>query len=363
MKASNAEAHPFTIDPIFEELQRILIIIQNPDGSWGVGSSLDDRLYPTGWAAFTSETLQLSLPIRKVETLISTQIILQIEEKFRLSRWLHVKKLCGFFLLLPTIFRAKLWKDRKRFLSNLEFLFERLESQDWINPQIASYLAFSCSSISELKKTAKKARNFLKEQNSIPFQQCAYVSLGYPDVLNPYLEDIEKFSLKLDELTDEQLAHVFLALSFRKDLVNEKLKWTIAKVKEITISRLRNRHITEIDRKVTKEFLDLLLLLRTDIPFQELKRRMKHLNNQLFIRRIESTDKDIVVTTKIPLGRLHEILGRIDIPVMCCYLLGCLKMGERKVFLVPEKDYVQVKNYFREREPFLFLIVGFLLMS
>jgi len=206
--------------------------------------------------------------LKKIETLISTQIVPQIEDEFQRSRWLHAKKLCGLLLLLPLIFRAKLWKNKENFLMNLKSLFEMLEHQGWINLQIVSYVAFSCSLISELQKTAEKARNFLKAQSKIPFQQCAYVSLGYPEVLNPYLEDLEEFSSKLDELTDEQLAHVFLGLSLRKDLVNEKLKWTIAKVKEITISRLRDRHITEIDRKVTKEFLDLLLLLRTNIHFK-----------------------------------------------------------------------------------------------
>jgi hypothetical protein len=341
--------HVFVTEPVFEELERILIITQNQDGSWGTSATLDDRFYPTGWAVFALSSINRSSVPENVKLLMKTQIIPQLENAFEVSKWLHAKKLCGLFLLLPYICEEKQWTNRRLFMQNLKNLIEFLENKNWINNQVASYFVFGCSRIQGLEDMVTKAKSFLQKVTTQNFSELVYVSLGYPEVLLSIfrtIESMEKLKIEIEKLTDEQLSHLLLGLSLVK---NEEKKDIVAMVKNETITRLRNRQITELDKKVTKEFLDLLLLLKAKIPLEELQKRLRQLNNEIFIQNIESETGSIRITTAIPSGQLQEALGKIDIPTISCYIVSSLNMSEKNVYLLPQRDYAMIEAYFKTK--------------
>lgn len=341
--------HAFVTEPVFEELERILIITQNQDGSWGTSATLDDRFYPTGWAVFALSSINKNSIQENVKLLIKTQIIPQLENDFEISKWLHAKKICGLFLLLPYIYEEKQWTNQRLFMQNLRTLLELLESKNWINNQVASYFVFGCSHIPELEDMVAKAKSFLQKVTTLNVSELAYISLGYPEVLLSIfktMEKVEKLKMDIKKLTDEQLSHLLLGLSLTG---NEERKEIVAIIKNETIMRLRNRQITELDKKVTKEFLDLLLLLKVKIPLEELQKRLKQLNNEIFIQNIESEKGSIRITTAIPPGQLQEVLGKIDIPTISCYIVSSLNMNEKNVYLLPQKDYAMIEAYFKTK--------------
>lgn len=350
---SQTSFHVFALDPVFEELERIVVIIQNPDGSWGTGETLDERLYPTGWSVYALRSQEIVYPLEKCEKLIKTRIIPQLEDKFKLNKWLHIKKLCGLFLLLPYIYEKKLWKSSDLFQKNIDGLMTLLNKKDWFSSIVASYFVFSCSKISKLKKYVKIAKDFLRKKGKASASEISYISLGYPDIFFDVSESAErmrKFESEINGLTDDQLSHLLLGLSLIRNVKsNEKARKLIVQVKECIVKRLQNRHLTELDKKVTKEFLDLLLLLRANIPLTELQYRLKKLDSKVLIQDIERTDKSIKITTEIPSRDLQEILGKIDIPTICCYILGSSNLKEKHVYLLPEKDYLKIENYFRTK--------------
>jgi hypothetical protein len=342
--------HVFVTEPVFEELERVLIITQNQDGSWGTSATLDDRFYPTGWAVLALRSINRNSIPENVKLLIKTQVIPQLENDFEISKWLHAKKLCGLFLLLPYVYEEKQWTNSRLFKQNLRTLLEQLEKKNWINNQIASYFVFGCTHIQELEETITKAKSFLQRVTELNASELAYVSLGCPEALLSRLktvESMEKLKTDIEKLTDEQLSHLLLGLSLMKKAWKEEKKEIVTMVKAETIMRFRNRQITELDKKVTKEFLDLLLLLRVKIPLEELLRRLKQLSNEVFIQNIESTKGSIRITTEIPSGQLQEVLGRIDIPTISCYIVSSVNRNEKNVYLLPQKDYAMIEAYFK----------------
>lgn len=181
----------------------------------------------------------------------------------------------------------------KALYAKSESLVRTIGKEKWINNQIASYFIFGCSRIQELEDIVTKAKSFLQKLTELNASELAYVSLGYPEVLLfrlKTIESMEKLKTDIEKLTDEQLSHLLLGLSLMKKTWNEERKEIVAMVKGETIVRFRNRQITELDKKVTKEFLDLLLLLRVFVysyipkkkkiePKEKRKTRKKRLKN------------------------------------------------------------------------------------
>jgi hypothetical protein len=342
--------HPYATDPVFEELERILLIMQNEDGSWGVAESLDDRLYATGWAAKALASQGIIPPLNKTFELIRIKVAPQLEKDFKPLSWAHARKLCGLFLLLPLIHEKRLWNDASLFNANLKKLLDFIQDKEWLNEMVAGYFAFSCAHIKELRTHIKRAKQYLSGLGTSKPKD-VYRFIGNPDMLKEHLkksEFIEKLNYQINSLTDEQLAHFMLALSSLPQ--NEfNVSNTLSNVKQKLIEHIQTRQLTELDKKVTKEFLDLLLLLRVNMPLDELQSRLKRLSNEVLIKDIKRTDKSIKLSSEIPINELQNILGKIDVPTISCYVLSNANLGIKKVYLVPKQDYERVKNYFAKK--------------
>ena len=66
------------VDPVFEEVDRILIILQNDDGSWGTSESVDERLYHTGWVLRTLRAQRIDSPLERTQLLLRNGSVSQI---------------------------------------------------------------------------------------------------------------------------------------------------------------------------------------------------------------------------------------------------------------------------------------------
>ncbi|MBO3799395.1 MAG: hypothetical protein QW491_13605 [Thermoproteota archaeon] len=341
-------AHPLVVDPIFEELERILLIMQNEDGSWGSAETLDDRLYTTGWAIRALASQNIVSPLNKTAELVRGKVVPQLEEQFKPLIWTHIRKLCGLFLLLPLIYEKELWNNPSLFNANLKQLLDFIKKKDWLNEMVAGYFAFSCSHIKQLEAYVEDAKQYLSGLDS-PEPKDVYRFIGNPNMIREYLkksEFIEKLNSQINSLTDEQLAHLLLALSAIQRCNEPNLLNVLSNVKQKLIEHIQTRQLSDLDKKVTKEFLDLLLLLRVNIPLDELQTRLKRLNNEVFIKDVQHTDNRIRLSTEIPSHKLQETLGKIDIPTISCYILSNDNLGIKNVYLVPKQDYEKVQSYF-----------------
>jgi hypothetical protein len=328
---------------VYDEIDRILLILQNEDGSWGTAQSLDERLYQTGWVLHALASQRLMQPIEATFSLLK-EIAKGIETNFDLARFAHIRKLLGILLSLPFIFEMHLWINKERFLRNLKRVLDYVESESWINPQLASYAAFFLRNIDELSKYSTSAKSALEKTRSKSGVDC-FAAFGSEDYLRRILQN-GHLAQHLSKIPDEELAHLLVALAFFSREFNEGNRALVDKVKERVVEIIQKRHLTELDKKVSKEILDLLLLLRTRIDKGEIERRLRALSNDVYVKEIEMTESKLRLIVEIPSGGLVDILGRIDLVVLSAYLYSINAFGEKHVYLVPQSDYEKAKNFF-----------------
>jgi hypothetical protein len=117
-------------------------------------------------------------------------------------------------------------------------------------------------------------------------------------------------------------------------------------VKEQLVATIQRRQLTELDRRVSREMLDILLLLRARVSKAEIQSRLRSLGSPIYLRDLESSGSSISLITEIPAKGLPEILGRIDIVTLAAYIFSANRMGEKIVHIVPQRDYALVRPFF-----------------
>lgn len=329
------------IDPEYDEIDRILLILQNEDGSWGSAESLGERLYSTGWVLHALAAQNINGPIEKCMVLLRDRVVAEIEQSFVLANYINSRRICGLLSLIPFIFQEKLWSDKRRFVANLEEILDFCNSKNWINSQIASYAAYFLQE-TELSSYAEDARNFLD---------------GFPtNILDPfamlgskkYLANTLKNSSligSLDKLPDEELSHLLVA--FAVSVKGGTTDLTLLELaKQRVISIIQKRHLTELDKRISKEILDTLLLLRSGVDKHEMQIRLGKLGSSIYLREVEFGNSSVKLVTEIPSKGLLDILGRIDLIVLSAYVFAINNLGEKVVYIVPERDYIKAKPFF-----------------
>jgi hypothetical protein len=334
--------HAKMTDPEFDEIDRILLILQNEDGSWGTAESLDERLYPTAWVMHALSSQGFVDQLKGAMNLLRNNIVRELEDEFLMANYMHTRKLCGLIAVFPFISRDKLWHSKPKLIANFKQILEFIKSRNWLNSQVASYIAYFLQK-TELSQYAQEAIQMLDATSVIkPDPFAVLVSEKY---LDRVLKDTVLIN-SLDKLPDEELAHLLVAFAiWRKANKLDQALLEAAKRQVITI--IQKRHLTELDKKISKEILDTLLLLRAGVDKREMQNRLKKLGSSLYLSDIEFSDSTIKLTTEIPSKGLLDILGRIDLIVLSTYVLAINDLGEKVVHLVPERDYKKVASYFK----------------
>ncbi|MHA1410543.1 MAG: hypothetical protein ACTSQY_09615, partial [Candidatus Odinarchaeia archaeon] len=294
----------------------------------------------TAWILNAFSSQELTTQIKNTLSFLRNNIVNEIEDDFELSNFVHIRKLYGLLMVLPVIFKEQLWKKKSLFLQNLKLILDYVEKKSWINSQIAAYCSFFLRDINALSCYAKKAENFLdsyKIEKNDPF-----AALGSTIYLHKLCES-ENFLTSIDRMPDEEVAHLLVALSGNKGNTNEQV---IGRVKEQLIKLIQRRHLTELDKRVTKELLDSLLLIRAKVSEKEALNRLNRLGSSVYMKEIDSTKSSIKFTTEIPSSGLSEVLGRIDLIVLSAYVYAINQLGEKIVYIVPQKEYKMIEKFF-----------------
>lgn len=336
--------HVRMVDPVYEEIKRILLILQNSDGSWGTADSLNERIYPTAWVLHALFSQGLNEPLEKTFNLLREQVVTEIEANFNLSNFAHVQKLYGVVMVLPFIFKRRLWESEESFLTNIKQVLDYAESKSWINTQLASYVSFFLRYIPDLSQYAERAEKALPQLENTNVAN-PFIALGSREYLRRIVSS-DVFLKQVNSIPDEELAHFLVAISMSMASKRAEGKATLARVKERLVTTIQKRHLTELDKRVTKEILDMLLLLRAGIDKRELQDRLRRLGGSLYLKDIESSESYIKLIIEIPSKGLFDILGRIDLVVLSAYILSASKLGEMFTYLVPEKDYQLIRPFF-----------------
>ena len=142
-------------------------------------------------------------------------------------------------------------------------------------------------------------------------------------------------------MTDLEAAHILLSLT----QIHEKDKERISNLRNNLLSRLRKRQFTEIDRKMTKKFLDLALLLRSGLPPLSVKPRIQDRFELISIREV-SSDR---INIDIQFQHFLSDFGYLQLITMASYVLAIKNLEEDLVYLIPGEDYDMVKEYFVQR--------------
>jgi hypothetical protein len=141
-------------------------------------------------------------------------------------------------------------------------------------------------------------------------------------------------------LSDIKVVHILIAL----ELLSKIDKNVVSDLRSDVLERFRRRQITEIDRKITKQLLDLTLLLRTGLRGQSLEKRLSKFDNIIAIESASSED----ILFKVKLERLLKNFGDLNIIALSSYVVALSLCGEEHVHLLSPSDYSQVKNFFAE---------------
>jgi hypothetical protein len=340
VQRANRFSHATMVDPIYDEIDRILFILQNDDGSWGTADSLNERIYHTAWALHALSSQGLSEHTKKTISLLRDCVVVEIEDPFDLSNFTHLRKLYGLVMVLPFVFDNRLWKKKSKFLTNLKQILDYVEEKSWFNTQLAAYISFFLKDISDLSMYAERARKYLDQAEVDRVD--VFAALGS----NDYLHKVLKSNIlmpSLESMPDEGLSHLLMALSNTGSDANKE---AVEKVKERLIALIQKRQLTELDKRVTKELLDTLLLIRARVGDREIRNRLQKLGNSVYIKEIGSSESSVKLVTEIPVSGLLDILSRIDIVVLSAYILAVNRLGEKIVHIVPQKDYRLIRQYF-----------------
>ena len=332
------------VDPVFEEVDRILIIVQNDDGSWGTSESVDERLYHTGWVLRTLRAQRIDSPLERTQLLLRNGPIADIEKRLSLSNFSHARKLCGLVMSLSYVFEKQLWHSREKFLEGLKQVLDFAESRSWMTSQLAAYVSYFLKDIPEVAQYAKRAEDTFAPY--VPGSTInAFSALGSIQYLKRViLSDTLADGLK--NMADDEIAHLLVAISSVGSLTEGQNATALGLAKERLIETIQRRQLTELDRVVSKEILDILLLLRARLSKTELQDRLRKIGSSIYLRNVESTDSAITLVTEIPSKGLPEVLGRIDLVVLSAYVYATNMSGEKIVHLIKERDFQRIKPFF-----------------
>jgi len=331
--------HSKMLDPVLDEIGRIFELMQNSDGSWGVYENDFDKLYPTSWILKT--TIQKELFDNGIQFIDKTLNSINYDaiKYFKdISKERFIK---GYFNIYNILINSKInqWKLNK-FTSSL---LEELKNRNWFNSiSTVAYIVYGLKNISEYKKYYDSAYKYLQKEVSFHHNNMKDISpevfLAIPELLLNYITDKITFFKTLENIPDINLTIIFLA----SILINDKIDdITIKKLRTFCLNRLRNRQITQIDRKITKQFLDSTLLIRSGVRGASLKSRLKTNSPVLDVKDMNSHIEILIDTSS-----LIENFGDINLITLAIYSVSIKLIEEEYIYFLNSNEYNQIKHYF-----------------
>ena len=346
MKPENIglDSHSKVLDPIADEIIRIFKILQNDDGSWGAYENKLDRAFTTSWALQSmhdnNEKESLTKGIHFFKGVLE-DIDYDVEKNFHKIQKERLLK--GLFNVADILMESDEFKKGK-LKKVYSHLLEKLNEKKWLSStSVASYAIFGLRNQKLDKDHLESAEAFIvKEMKFQKKDLSAFtpdICLALPDTLIDFLDNPEEFVKKTKHLSDLKISHILIALSLLNEPENRII---INNIRSYALERLRKRQITEIDRKITKQFLDLTLLLRSGHRGASLKAKLKDLS-PLMTMESESPED---VSFKVKLSRLISDFGELNIITLASYVLALSLLKEKEVYLLSSGQYDSIKEFF-----------------
>lgn len=342
-EGKNAELHSRTLDPVVDEIFRILKILQNEDGSWGTQENEFDRAFTTSWA------------LRAIHELGETDVEMKAISYF--------KKILGDISYAPVDNFSKIAREGflKGFFNCAKILMDSgeidyhalketylnlldlLERRNWLSSiSIVSYVLFGLREVGIGKDSQKRAADFLKREMSFSERGLADLTpdicLAMPNLLYDLVRDPRIFLKEVKSLSDMKVVHVLIAL----ELLKEADRSLTTNIRSYILERFRRRQITEMDKKVTKQLLDLTLLMRSGLRGHSLRERLEKSTSLISI---ESGSPNEILF-KVKLNTLSKDFGDLNINALASYVTALSLSKERYVYLLSSSEYNLIKDFF-----------------
>lgn len=333
--------HPKSLDPVIDEILRIFFLLQNEDGSWGIEENSLDRAFSTSWVM---KALYHHGYERQI--LNTAKFFIEMIEKYNYDLKTNFNEIANanFFkglLNCAFLLKESSLVDVYKFENCIKGLVNELRKRNWTSNEVASYVVIALKELEIERETYDEVKNYIRSQLRVAYRSLQsltpHICLAIPEEMNEYLHN-PNFEAFFQELNDLQAAHIFLALT--------EIHWTdekrINELRNNLLSRLRKRQFTEIDRKITKKFLDLALLLRSGHPPLSIKSKIKDKFELVFIKEVFN-DK---INIDIKFQHFMEDFGYLQLITMASYVIAIKNLGEDSVYLIPKEDYDMVKESF-----------------
>jgi len=343
IEKTDAELHSKVLDPVVDEVSRVLKILQNDDGSWGTQENKLDRAFTTSWALRAihelGETDAQEKGVNYFKEILD-EIDYNTKENFSIIARENFLK--GFFNCAEILLSSTdidYLKLKEVYIN----LLNTLEKRNWLSStSIVSYVIFGLRSLRISKKMEKKAIVSLKKEMDFFKDNLTALTpdicLAVPEVLLKFIREPNEFYEKVKSLSDIKIVHILIALA----LLSENNRLLVSNIRSHILERFRRRQITEIDRIITKQLLDLTLLLRTGLRGPSLTNKLQKYTPLVTIE--SESPEDILFRVK--LKKLLKNFGELNINALASYVLALSLLKEKHVYLLSSIQYNSIKDFF-----------------
>jgi len=344
-KEMNAELHSKTLDPVVDEILRILKILQNEDGSWGTQENEFDRAFTTSWALRAIHELGES----NVETkgVVYFKKILEdisYAPADNFSRIARENFLKGFFNCAKILLNSP-EIDPFRLKESYLTLLNLLEQRNWLSSiSVVSYVLFGLKDVGIGSEFQKRATDILKKEVSFSRRDLVDltpdVCLAMPDLLYDFIREPTNFLEKVESLSDMKIVHILIAL----ELLEKVDRSLTSNLRSHILERFRRRQITEIDKKITKQLLDLTLLMRSGLRGHSLREKLQKFTSLISIE----SESPSEILFKVKLDKLAKDFGDLNVNALASYVTALSLSKEQYVYLLSPSQYNLIKDFFRQ---------------
>ncbi len=340
-KRSRVKMNPYTIslNPLFDEIKRYVIMNQNNDGSWGTERRQELRILPTVWAIAGIKALH----DKKCDEIIENgkKFLGKFLNKSS-QRIINESAICGLILYY---YLSDLLEVKGEDLRNLKELKKFWERKSYLR------LNMVCAYVLFFNPNDRISKNVLRTNGIYDESRKSY------DITKSYIlplisqtlseEEIEKI---LGEKDIEKIAYILLGFSKSKDI--SKLEKT--EIEDMVITRLRDEYLNSLNRKLTKSFLNLACLLKEGYD------DAKFINNK-----IQADSNDILTIQKIKgskcfieigIPKLQRIPLESNIIPYGILLYSMSRLSYLKAVILSVRDFNRIKDEIKYGESNTFKI-------
>jgi len=235
-----------SLNPIFDEIKRYIILTQNEDGSWGNAKRNELRIFLTVLAIAGLKSLSDN---KCKETVKDAKIFLNQFLNKKPQNITNETAISGLFLYY---YLSDLLNVRKEKLNNIRSLINYWEKKEYLKlNMVSAYVLYFDSKNKTARRVLKTNGVFDEEKGNYDLNR---------NYILPLLKSFDEGWIKktLEEKDIEKIGYVLLGLTkHKRENALEDFPF-----EDIIINEVRRKYLDSLNRKISRGFLNLTALLK-----------------------------------------------------------------------------------------------------